>query len=75
MYLAIWDFMKSKVHLHRDFSKLAIGIPRGFAKTALMKLWIIYCILFTMKKFVLVISSNEDHAINIIKDVCDIHRG
>lgn len=72
MYLAIWDFMKSKVHLVRDFSKLAIGIPRGFAKTALMKLWIIYCVLFTTKKFILVISSNEDHAINIIKDVCDI---
>jgi hypothetical protein len=72
MFVAIWQFLKSKVHLARDFSQLAIGIPRGFAKTTVIKLWIVYCILFTTRRFVLVISSSEDHAINIIKDACEM---
>ena len=72
MFLVIWELLKSKVHLFRDFSKLAIGIPRGFAKTTLIKLWIVYCILFTKKSFVLVVSYNEDHPESILKDVCEM---
>lgn len=72
MFLALWEFLKSKVHLIRDFPQLAIGIPRAFAKTTFVKIFIVFCVLFTTKKFILVISSNEDHAINIIKDVCDM---
>jgi hypothetical protein len=72
MFIAIWEFLKSKVHLTRDFSQLAIGIPRAFAKTTFIKIFIVYCVLFTTKKFILVISSNEDHAINIIRDVCEM---
>jgi len=72
MFVAVWNFLKSKVFLTRDFSQLAIGIPRAFAKTTFVKIFIVYCVLFTTKKFVLVISSNEDHAINIIRDVCEM---
>jgi len=72
MFLAIWQFLLSKIDLNRDFSKLAIGIPRGFAKTTLMKLWIIYVILFTDRKFILIISNSQQHTVNIIKDVCDM---
>lgn len=72
MFLTIWQLLKDKVHLIRDFSKLAIGIPRGFAKTTVVKFWTIYCILFTKRKFILIISHTEKHAINIIKDVCDM---
>lgn len=70
LFMVMWELMKSKVHLVRDFSKLALGIPRGFAKTTFVKLWIVYCILFTRKSFVCVISYGEDHAISIIADVC-----
>lgn len=70
MFLAIWELMKSKIHLVRDFSKLAIGIPRGFAKTTVIKLWIVYIVLFTKKRFVLIISYAEEHAQSIIKDSC-----
>jgi len=45
MYLAMWELLRSKVHLVRDFSKIALGIPRGFAKTTLVKLFIVFCIL------------------------------
>jgi hypothetical protein len=69
-FLAIWAFLKSKIHLTRDFSQLALGIPRGFAKTTLIKIWCVFCVLFTEKKFICIISHTEDHAQNIIKDVC-----
>lgn len=69
VHLAIWSFLLSRVDLIRDFSRLALGIPRGFAKTTIVKLFIIYVILFTKKKFVLVIGNTAMHAENIIKDV------
>lgn len=75
MFIAMWDLLKSKVHLKRDFSKIALGIPRGFAKTTFIKLFIIYCILFTNKKFILVVSYAEDHAISIISDVIKMLSG
>lgn len=70
MFLLIWEFLKSKIHLTRDFSCLALGIPRGFAKTTVIKIFICFVILFTIRRFPIVISYNEDHAISIIKDVC-----
>lgn len=75
MFISIWMLLKSKVHLVRDFSQIALGIPRGFAKTTLIKLWIVYCVLFTSKKFVLVLSHIEDHSQNIIKDACSMLSG
>lgn len=70
LFTTMWELLKSKVHLNRDFSKIALGIPRAFAKTTFIKLWIVYCVLFTRKSFVVVISYNEDHAISILADVC-----
>lgn len=70
IFVEMWDLLRSKVHLFRDFSKIALGIPRGFAKTTFIKLFIVYCVLFTKKKFVIVISYNVDHAESILADVC-----
>jgi hypothetical protein len=70
LFLVMWELLKSKVHLIRDFSKIALGIPRGFAKTTFVKIWIVYCILYTKKSFICVISYGEDHAISILTDVC-----
>lgn len=72
MFLAMWALLKSKINLTRDFSKIALGIPRGFAKTTFIKLFIIYIILFTKKSFIAVISYGEDHAISILSDVCSM---
>jgi hypothetical protein len=69
VFLGIWKFLLSKVHLVRDFSQLAIGLPRGFGKTMLIKIFIIYCILFTNRKFILVCCGTQQKAINIITDV------
>lgn len=68
-FVFMWGLLKSKIHLNRDFSKIALGIPRAFAKTTFVKLWIVYCVLFTNKKFILVVAYAEEHAISIITDV------
>lgn len=72
LYLSMWSWMLQKVHLVRDFSQLAIGLPRGFGKTLVIKLFILYSILYTKKQFVIVICENEDKAISILSDVADM---
>lgn len=69
MYLAIWSWLTEYANKSRDFSKLALGMPRGFAKTTVVKLFILYCVLFTQKRFILIISNTQDHGVNIITDV------
>ena len=72
VYLSIWQWLLTYVHKPRDFSQLALGLPRGFAKTSLMKLFLLYCILFTNKKFIAVTAENTTKAINIVSDVMDM---
>ena len=68
--LLVWQMVTAELQKRsRGFPKLALGIPRGHAKTTLVKLLILYIILFTDKKYVLVISSIEKKAIAIISDV------
>lgn len=70
--LAVWQLLTQKVVLHRDFSKLAIGLPRGHAKSTLMKIFIVFCILFTTKKFILIVGATATLAENILADVADM---
>ena len=39
VFQAIWTWLLSYVHKSRDFSQLAIGLPRGFGKTMLTKIF------------------------------------
>lgn len=75
-HLSFWgilttDIVKTAWKESEDYSKFAFGIPRGFAKTTLMKLYCLWVILFTPIEFILVVSANEDKAIEFISDVCD----
>ena len=72
VFLAVWSLLLSTVAKTRDFTQLALGLPRGFGKTTLVKLFILYCILFTGKKFILIISSTAGLAENILADVIDM---
>lgn len=72
VFLAVWAWLREYVHKVRDFSQLALGLPRGFGKTALMKLFLLYVILFTDRKFILVLAENQTKANNIVADVCDM---
>jgi len=72
LYLGLWDLAMQALRSTRDFSKFAIGLPRGHAKTTVIKLLIVAIILFTKKRFVLIVGASEALAENILSDVCDI---
>jgi hypothetical protein len=67
-YLALFSLLtsfKSKVE------RFAIGIPRGFAKTTFLKLLCLWYILFSHKRFILIVGAAEDLAVNTLADICD----
>jgi len=72
VFLSVWVWLLGFVHEIRIFPQLALGLPRGFGKTTLIKIFIIYCILFTKKKFILVISARAGLAEAILADVVDM---
>lgn len=72
LFIAAWALMVNAVNKVRDFTQLVLGIPRGFGKTTIVKLFILFCILFTKKKFILINSAIQDLAENIIADVMDM---
>lgn len=69
IFVAIWAWLLQESKPARYFPQMALGLPRGFGKTTLVKMFILYCILFTTKRFILVLSATEGHAINILRDV------
>jgi len=69
VFQSVWRWLLSYIHLTRDFSQLALGLPRGFGKTMLMKIFILYVILFTSRKFILILCENQTKANNIIADI------
>lgn len=72
IYLQFWALIVNILYKKRDFSQFALGLPRGFAKTLVIKLLILYAIIFTEKKFILILCENEDKAKSIIADVADM---
>lgn len=72
VFLTVWEWLTGYVQKVRDFSQLCLGLPRGFGKSTLMKVFILYCILFTKKKFILIIAARAELAENIISDVIDM---
>lgn len=52
--------------------RFAIGIPRGFAKTTFVKLLCVWYVLFSHKRFILIISASEPKAMAILADICDM---
>lgn len=72
VFQAIWKWLLEFTNRTRDFSQLALGLPRGFGKTTFIKIYILYCILFTNKKFILVINATAGLAENTLADVIDM---
>ena len=71
LYKAAWAWLLSYVHKTRDFSQLALGLPRGFAKTTFIKIFLLYVILYTNRTFILVCAKNQEKANAIVSDVMD----
>jgi hypothetical protein len=72
VFKAVWDWLLTYAHQKRTFPQLALGLPRGFGKSTLMKIFLIYCILFTDRKFILVVAATAKLAQAIVSDVCDM---
>lgn len=72
VFKSVWGWLLGYVHQARSFPQLALGLPRGFGKTTLIKIFVIYCILFTKKKFILIIGATASLAENILSDVIDM---
>lgn len=72
VFKSVWQWLLSYVEQDRIFPQLALGLPRGFGKTTLVKIFIIFCILFTRKRFILIISATAKLAENILSDVMDM---
>lgn len=72
VFKSVWTWLLGYVVQLRAFPQLALGLPRGFGKTTLVKIFVIYCILFTDRKFILIISATASLAENILSDVIDM---
>lgn len=66
---SIWSLITEVIDRKERYTKHAIGIPRGHAKTHMLKLLILRCILFTDLRFILVVGNTLKLARNIIDDV------
>lgn len=72
VFISVWAWLTSFADKIRVFPQLALGLPRGFGKTTLIKIFVIYCILFTNKKFILIISATAKLAEAIVSDIADM---
>lgn len=72
IFLAVWQLLTLAAVEERGQKKLAIGLPRGFGKTILLKLFVVWLILFTNRRFILVVCNTASLAENFITDVADI---
>lgn len=70
--VSIFNILVQCFGRERDFTKLALALPRGHGKSTVLKILIVFIILFTKKKFILVVCATEQLAINILSDVQDI---
>lgn len=72
VFKSVWTWLLSYANQTRTFPQLALGLPRGFGKSTLMKIFLVYCILYTDKKFILVVAATASLAQNIVSDVMDM---
>lgn len=72
LFHLIWQLLTDALFTESGTFRYAIGLPRGHGKTTVIKLLIVFAILFTKRKLILVVSANEKTAGNIISDVCAI---
>lgn len=73
--IAVWNVLTQALATLQEYTgeaKLALGIPRGFAKTTLMKLFCAYALIHSRHTFILAISNVGTNAEKTIKDVADL---
>lgn len=69
---AMWELICNSALEAKGKFRFALGIPRGFSKTIMLKLYVVWAILFSDKKFILVVGATEGHAVNFLTDIADM---
>ena len=75
LLVMVWQVLVQSVAALQDYvgiANLVLGIPRGFAKTTLIKLYVVYCLIFTRHTFIVNVGNIEKNSSNLLKDVSDI---
>lgn len=70
VFKALWQMLIEAAAKLGDFTQIAVGLPRGFGKTTVIKLFALWCILFSKKQFILIVGSNQSKAEAILADIC-----
>lgn len=68
-YLALFDLLTT---FNNKVDRYAIGIPRGFAKTTYIKLLCIWYIIYSDRRFILLVGATEKMATNTMADIFDM---
>lgn len=69
---AAWQLVTTAAISSSRMIQIALGIPRGHGKTTFIKLFVLWSVLFSDQKFMLIISATADLAENILADIEDM---
>jgi hypothetical protein len=72
LFHAIWQLITTEALQPKGKPKYALGIPRGFSKTVVLKLYVTWLILFSDRRFILVVCNTAKLAENFLSDVTDM---
>jgi len=72
LFHAMWQLLCSSAKSEKSKPKYALGIPRGFSKTVVLKLYVVWLILFSNRRFILVVCNTAKLAENFLSDVEDM---
>lgn len=70
-HVAYWALLVNAAFSGERELRYALGLPRGFAKTTLIKLFICWLYIYTDHRFVVIVSSTIALAKNVLKDIVD----
>lgn len=72
LYIAVWQMLTTAALQGVGQERLALGLPRGFAKTTLLKLFNAWLVLYSTRRFILVVCNTATLAENFVSDVDDM---
>ena len=72
LFHGLWQLLCDAAGHVTGKPKYALGIPRGFAKTIFLKLYVVWLVLFSDRKFILIVCNTEAHAMNFLSDVAEM---
>lgn len=72
VFLAAWQMLTDGANKEVGQDRIALGLPRGFGKTILLKLYAVWLTIYSDRRFILVICNTASLAEMFISDVSDI---